>query len=36
MGVQNLRYSLGWKSDKNQEEAMLTKSTNNPKKLLIF
>ena len=36
MGVQNSRYSLGWKSYKNQEEAMLTKSTKNPKKLLIF
>ena len=36
MGVQNPRPSLGSKNYKNQEEAMLTKSTKNPKKLLIF
>ena len=36
MGVQNSRPSLGSKNYKNQEEAMLTMSTKNPKKLLIF
>ena len=36
MGVQNPRPYLGSKNYKNQEEAMLTKSTKNPKKLLIF
>ena len=36
MGVQNPRPSLGSKNYKNQEEVMLTKSTKNPKKLLIF
>ena len=36
MGVQNLRPSLGSKNYENQEEAMLTKSTKTPKKLLIF
>ena len=36
MGVQNPRPSLRSKNYKNQEEAMLTKSTKNPKKLLIF
>ena len=36
MGVQNLRPCLGSKNYKNQDDAMLTKSTKNPKKLLIF
>ena len=36
MGIQNLRPSLGSKNYKNQDEAMLTKSTKNPKKLFIF
>ena len=36
MGVQNLRPSLGSKNHKNQEETMLTKSTKNLKKVLIF
>ena len=36
MGVQNPRSSLGSKNYKNQEEAMLTKSTKNPRKLLIL
>ena len=36
MEVQNPRPSLRSKNYKNQEEVMLTKSTKNPKKLLIF
>ena len=36
MGVQNSRSSLGSKNYKNQEESMLTRSTKNPRKLLIF
>ena len=36
MEVQNPRPSLGSKNYKNKEEAMLTKSTKNPKKLLNF
>ena len=36
MGVQKLRLSLGSKNHKNQEETMLTKSTKNLKKVLIF
>ena len=36
MGVQNPRPSLRSKNYKTQEEAMLTKSTKNPKSLLIF
>ena len=36
MGIQNSRSSLGSKNYKNQEESMLTRSTKNPRKLLIF
>ena len=36
IGVQNLRLSLGSKNCENQEETILTKSTENLKKLLIF
>ena len=35
MGVENPRPSLGSKNYKNQEEAILNKSTKSPKKLLI-
>lgn len=36
MGVQNTTPSLGSKNYKNQEKAILTKSTKNPKNLLVF